>query len=157
MNKQAVGETLELAVRNTHERYANFQGVVVFGSFASGKENPSDLDLIPILRQYGSSWDFSPESEGDGMDYHPDHFTYLEIEDFFLSHFQHLADGNVLKKREGKGLIHIESLIAMDDLEQARRWLDHYQARAENFIGTEEARNLLLRLYENEVRAESLG
>ena len=139
MDKSKVREELETAVKNTHEKYDNFQGVCVFGSFVTDKENPTDLDLVPVLREYGGNWDFSPVSESGYEDEHPDYKLWEEIEAFFASHFSAESYEAVFKTSRKTGLIHLESLVALDNPALLKSELERYGAKPENFIGTEEA------------------
>src|SRR3989344_8583160 len=108
MDKIKVKETLEIAVRNTCEKYTNFQGVYIFGSFATEKENPNDLDLIPVLKEYDDSWNLMPSGEDEPI-YSDEYYKYKEIENFFASHFALPKGYEVILKAKFKrnALIHI--------------------------------------------------
>jgi hypothetical protein len=147
MNKFQVQEQLETAVRNTHAKYEVFQGVVVFGSFPTDKPDPTDLDLVPVMREYGGNWDFSPVSEGDPEDDHPDYRLWEEIEAFFASHFSAQGYDAVIKTSRKKGLIHMESLVALDDPSLLKSELERYSAKPEDFVGTEEAARMIRELF----------
>ena len=45
------------------------------------------------------------------------------------------------------GLFHFESLVALDNLSRLKNRLDHYNAKLEDFIGTEEAKQRTLDFY----------
>ncbi len=155
MNKQLVRETLSTAVRNTHLHYPNFQGVVIFGSFATGNPKPSDLDLIPVLQKYGSCWYFKPQSEDDARDYHPDYDAYKQLEAFFASHFTEIAKGYeaVIKTRDSESwLIHIVSLVALDDISRLEEELLRLHTSPINFVGEEEARTKIEEHYQRKNR-----
>src|SRR3989344_1952869 len=155
MEKDEVKKTLEVAVQNTHLKFPVFQGVVIFGSFVTSKQNPSDLDLVPVLQTYDDDWAFAPFSEGE-PEWGEEYYSYKEIEKFFCSHFSELARAYgyqaIMRTMQNdnehkKALIHIESLVALDDLKQLKERLDYYSAKPENFIGTELAAQTMLRYY----------
>ena len=147
MNKSQVQEELETAVRETHAKYDVFQGVIVFGSFPTS-EHPNDLDLLPVMREYGGNIDFSPVSEDDPEDDQPDYQLWKEIELYFASYFSTQGHKVIIKKyRERDGLIHLESLVSLDNPIQLKREVERYKADPNNFIGTEEARTKLKNIF----------
>ena len=154
MDRKIYRPLLETAVTNTNLRFPNFQGVVIFGSFVTDKPEPSDIDIIPVMQKYDGNWDFSPVSECDSHDDHPDYYEFTDSENYFLSHFpviftkeEILCKSMNKAKRRG---IHCERLIAFNDLSQLRRSIPCYFANPENFVGREQARKTLFDiLYHN--------
>lgn len=144
MNKEKLRETLELAVKETHKKYPNFQGVIPFGSFAREEENPADIDLIPVLKKYGGDWRFRPVSEGES-EFDEDYYAYRDVQTYFASYFADFAKGYNVIVKTGKinGLIHIESLVALDNLPLLKRYVILYAAKPKEFIGTEEAARII--------------
>ena len=148
MDKEKIKESIVIAAKNTHRKYRNFQGVIIFGSFLTEKENPSDIDLIPVLEKYDGSWHFHWISE-TGHEYDNDYYEYKKIENKFCSYFKDFSKGydTVLKTAEKNGLIHIESLVTLDDLVMLKKELCRYGAIPKNFIGNEKASRIIYDLY----------
>lgn len=146
MDKQKIRETLEHAVRETHKKYPNFQGVVLFGSFVKGKKDPFDVDLVPVLETYKGSWTFCTDDEGDYDEFYDE---YEEMRDFFGDHFKQFAEGyeSLFRTYTKKGLLHIESLVVLDNLPRLKERLDHYHTGPGNFIGTEKAAGIIADFY----------
>lgn len=151
MNKESYRSFLEIAVENTHQKFPNFLGVVIFGSFVTDKPEPNDLDIVPVMQKYDGNWDFSPVSEDDTHDDHPDYYEFTDSEDYFLSHFpiiftrkEILSKG--LNRIKQRGL-HYERLVALNDPERLKKWIDYYHADPKNFVGQEESRRTLLDLF----------
>ncbi len=141
---------LERAVENTHEKFPNFLGAVIFGSFVTDKPEPNDLDMIPVMQKYDGNWDFSPVSEDDSHDDHSDYYEFTNSEDYFLSHFpiiftkeEILSRGIHRNKQKG---LHYERLIALNDPVRLKKWLDHYSANPENFVGDEVTKKRLIEI-----------
>ena len=152
MNKDEIKATLERAVEETHRKYDNFQGVCIFGTFITDKADPTDVDIIPVLRIYGGDWYFKPEWEEDIVDDHPDYHKWLEVCEYFLSYFVHLPKGDE-EIRSGSivrnALIHDGAgIVALDDLPQLKQHLSYHNIDSKNFIGTEEAREIIKKILE---------
>lgn len=148
MDKTKMRETLEHAVRETHKRYPNFQGVIPFGSFFTDKENPTDIDLIPVLKKYCGDWRFRPVWE-DMPEFDEDYYVYEDVESYFASYFADFAEGYnvIVKKGKTNGLIHIESLVALDNIPLLKMYVILYSAKPKEFIGTEEAARIIKGFY----------
>ena len=156
MDKIKVKETLEIAVRTTCEKYINFQGVYIFGSFVTEKENPNDLDLIPVLKEYDDSWNLMPIHEEEPI-YSDEYYKYKEIENFFASHFALPKEYEAILKTNLKrmALIHIERIIALDVPHMLVDYMKFYKLKPEQFIGNPEAAKILKALYESEIMLEN--
>lgn len=159
MDKISTKRRLEEAVRNTNLKFPTFQGVVIFGSFLR-KENPQDLDIIPVMERYNGEWNLQPiDSEGEPCTDEPDYEMWLKLETYFLSHFPLLPEGTPIK---GKYLIgkergiHYEHLIVLDRPEGSRETLNEYDARPENFVGSETTRSRLLEICSIESKTTSV-
>lgn len=152
MNREVYRPLLETAVENTSRIFPNFKGVVIFGSFVTDKPVPNDLDIIPVFQIYEGNWDFSPVSEGDFCDDHPDYFEFCDTEKYFLSHFpiiftQEEILRQCLCKNKQRG-VHYESVVALNDPERLKHEVvEHYHADPNNFVGQEQARKTLLELF----------
>lgn len=148
MDKDKVNKTLRLAVSETNRKYPLFQGVVIFGSFVTEKPDPSDVDLISVLETYGGSWTFETDDEGE---YDDDYYEfYKPMEEFFGAFFLDLArgcDAIIKTAQKRKALLHIESLVALDDPPKFRERLQIYPAKPENFVGIEKAARVILDFY----------
>lgn len=148
MDKTGLSERLKIAVTNTHGKYHNFQGIVLFGSFVKPEvEHPGDVDFIPVLGSYEGCWEFSTDDEGD---YDAFYRGYKKMEAFFGTHFTEFAKGRdaIFKTyRKKDGLFHVESLVALDNLPELKKGLDSYGAKPENFIGTGKAARTILNFY----------
>lgn len=48
MDKAKAIETIDNVVKSAADKFPNFAGVVIFGSFTSGEPNPRDIDLMPV-------------------------------------------------------------------------------------------------------------
>ena len=147
MNKDEIKATLERAVEETHRKYDNFQGVCIFGTFITDKADPTDVDIIPVLREYGGDWFFEPASDDDLVDDHPDYDKWVKVCEYFLSHFSHISKGNE-QIRTGclvrNALIHDGAgIVALDDLAQLKEHLSYYKIDPEKFIGTREAYEII--------------
>ena len=92
MDKDKIRATLESAVNTTHEKYEFFQGILIYGSFVTDKEDPGDVDIIPVLTTYDDNWDFS--SWAEDIEWHgDDYYRYREMEEYFVSQLLPLPDG----------------------------------------------------------------
>ena len=151
MDKEKVRTTLEKAIRRTCQKYADFQGVLLYGSFVTAKLNPSDIDLIPVLGTCEDNWDLSSSCE-DCSDHGIDYYKYREIEKYLGRQFSPLPDGfdTVFKTDPRyKGLIHISAepgIIALDNTHLILGRLEGWNVDFADFIGKEEARQQLYRL-----------
>ncbi len=152
MDKVKVKEELEVAVRNTCEKFINFQGVYIFGSFVQKKKKANDLDLIPVLKEYDDSWNFMPLSEGEPW-YSDEYYKYQEIETFLVSHFTLPKEYESMLKTslERNALIHIERIMALDVPHMLVDYMNFYKLKPEHFIGNPEAAKVLKHIYDTEI------
>ncbi|MFH1308111.1 MAG: hypothetical protein ABIH72_04620 [archaeon] len=150
MNKIKLSKKLVIAVQNTNNKYDNFQGIVLFGSFANPEvKKPRDVDFIPVLNKYDGCWQFSTDDEGD---YDEAYHGFKEMEEFFGTHFPEFAEEyDVLFKTrwKRKALFHVESLVAIDNLPELQSSLVHYRTNPENFIGTKKAAQIISEFYKS--------
>lgn len=153
MDKNKTRLILEEAVRKTNLRFPTFQGVIIFGSFITS-ENPRDLDILPVMERYKGEWNLqSVDSEGEPCDDEPDYQMWLELEDYFLSHFPLLPEDSKIKGNYMKGKergVHYEHLISLSAPLAVGEVLANYNARPENFVGNQAARCRLMEICEEE-------
>lgn len=153
MDKHKTRLVLEEAVKKTNLRFPTFQGVVIFGSFVTS-ENPQDLDIIPVMKRYNGEWNLQPvDSEGEPCDDEPDYQMWLELEDYFLSHFPLLPEGTKIKGNYIKGKergVHYEQLVSLEHPLAVREVLVNYHAKPENFVGIQAAGRRLMEICEEE-------
>lgn len=149
MDRNKARLILEEAVKNTNLRFPTFQGVVIFGSFLTS-EDPADLDVIPVMERYNGEWNLQPiDSEGEPCDDEPDYQMWLRLEDYFLSHFPLLPERTKIKGQRMKGKergIHYEHLVSLENPLALREVFANYNARPENFVGTQTARLKLIEI-----------
>ena len=144
MDKDLVDRLLDHAIASTHRQYFPFQGVVLFGSFLV-KDDPDDVDIIPVLLTYDSSWDFKSPWEEEPVDDSAAYHEYLKIESFFANFFKNVPGYEVAVKtlRNRNGLLHIETLMALDDLKLVQRVMEEKETHYGNFRGTAYAQRVL--------------
>lgn len=154
MDKTGLRQRIRTAVMNTHARYDNFQGLVLFGSFLE-KEAPADIDVVPVLTAYDDDWLFRSQSE-TGEEHSDAFYEYLEMENLFGSHFADFAEGydRVFKThRHRNGLFHDGGgVVALANLPYLKQRLDSLRASPENFIGTENAYTIMRDFYRAQMR-----
>lgn len=133
MNKIKIRKQLEIAARLTNAKNKRFQGVYIYGSFATDKPDPNDVDLIPVFDTYRANRDFS---------------AICKMERCFESHFPELPKEQWIHRRDGvvnKRIIHIgRGLLAyLSNREHLGSKLSNFRIQPENFIGTDEAAHVI--------------
>jgi len=133
MDKCKVREQLEVAVRNTHAKYDRFQGVCIYGSFATDKPDPKDVDVITVFDTYNAD--------------HDDFIEICKMEEYFKSHFRKLPKDKYIHRRDGRineRIIHIgNGLTYLSDSNHLKEKLTNFGVQPEDFIGTDKPEDII--------------
>ncbi|NUJ98097.1 hypothetical protein HGA92_04910 [Candidatus Gracilibacteria bacterium] len=145
IDRSIVQKNLEKAINSTCERFSNFCGILIYGSFVREEKPFGDIDIIPVLYRYNDNWDFSSLCE-DYSEHNQDYYDYQKIEEYLGGQMYPLPQGfdkPIKYNLKDKGLLHISGnpgLIALDRPDLIKERLNGWNVNPETFIGKEEVR-----------------
>lgn len=102
MDKAKAIETIDNVVKSAAEKFPNFAGVILFGSFISGAPNPRDIDLMPVY--YTAKTD---DSQTETRKYLMGAFPKLPEEEYIKNKYGFLQDS----------IYHVADSVFLEDLD----------------------------------------
>jgi hypothetical protein len=137
MNKSDMKEKLRLAVEEINRKYANLQGIFLYGSFIGDDLAPQDIDILPVLKTCESKRE-NPWLRGEEL-----------IRDYFSKYFPDFPEPRVVSKDGLNGrteycwiqnILHAgNGVVYLNEPRQLNQKVKEVRTGLEHFIGTEKA------------------
>ncbi|MCX6709998.1 MAG: hypothetical protein NTV63_03550 [Candidatus Woesearchaeota archaeon] len=102
MDRKQVIETIDDVVKSAAEKFPNFAGFIIYGSFTSGEQESRDIDLMPVY--YLTPSDERVQSAS--RKYIKEAFPKLPEEDYIKNRFGFLQDS----------IYHVTDSVFLDDV-----------------------------------------